>query len=81
MIAITWSMRAAEAALTGKALNPETIDTAAAALAQDFKPLSDLRATSEYRLTVAGNLLRRFYLESQDGACVDVADVAAGALP
>ncbi|MFN2361419.1 MAG: hypothetical protein ABR522_10155 [Marinobacter sp.] len=29
------------------------------ALADDFKPLSDVRATAGYRQQVAGNLLRR----------------------
>ncbi|MGB9097777.1 MAG: xanthine dehydrogenase small subunit, partial [Erwinia sp.] len=32
-----------------------------AALEQDFKPLSDFRATADYRLQIAKNLLRRFY--------------------
>ena len=31
--------------------------------AADFQPLTDLRASSAYRLQAAGNLLRRFYLE------------------
>jgi xanthine dehydrogenase small subunit len=72
--------RATEAALTGKVWDSESVEAAAAALAQDYQPLSDLRATSEYRLSVAGNLLRRFYLESQGGNCVEVADMAAEAL-
>lgn len=67
--------RAAEAALTGKAWDADVVESAAAALAQDFQPLTDLRATSEYRLSVAGNLLRRFHLETQGGTCVDVGDV------
>jgi xanthine dehydrogenase small subunit len=32
---------------------------------QDFAPLSDLRASSAYRLQVATNLLQRFYLQTQ----------------
>jgi xanthine dehydrogenase small subunit len=71
--------RATEASLIGKAWDSDAVESAAAALAQDFKPLSDLRATSEYRLSVAGNLLRRFYLESQGETCVEVADIAAEA--
>jgi xanthine dehydrogenase small subunit len=43
------------------------IDAAVAALATDFAPLTDLRASREYRLTAAGNLLRRFYLQQQGG--------------
>ena len=37
------------------------IDAACAALAQDFKPLSDQRASAWYRLTAAQNLLRKFH--------------------
>src|SRR5688572_22708370 len=38
------------------------VDAACAALADDFKPLSDQRASSWYRLTAAQNLLRKFAL-------------------
>ena len=38
------------------------IEAACAALAEDFKPLSDQRASSWYRLTSAQNLLRKFEL-------------------
>ncbi|HVJ11421.1 MAG TPA: FAD binding domain-containing protein, partial [Burkholderiales bacterium] len=38
------------------------VDAACAALAEDFKPLSDQRASSWYRLTAAQNLLRKFAL-------------------
>ncbi|MET0279606.1 MAG: xanthine dehydrogenase small subunit [Steroidobacteraceae bacterium] len=54
---------AAEAALLGAIWNQATVELAKAALAQDFTPLSDMRASSAYRLQVAGNLLQRFYLE------------------
>jgi xanthine dehydrogenase small subunit len=53
----------AEAALVGNAWSLESIEAAAAALKQDFTPLTDMRASSEYRLLGAGNLLRRFFLE------------------
>jgi xanthine dehydrogenase small subunit len=36
-----------------------------AALAQDYAPLSDMRASSAYRLMAAQNLLRRFWLETR----------------
>ena len=36
------------------------VDAACAALAEDFKPMSDQRASSWYRLTAAQNLLRKF---------------------
>ena len=37
-----------------------------AALKEDFAPLSDVRASGAYRLTVAANLLQRFWLETGD---------------
>jgi xanthine dehydrogenase small subunit len=53
---------AAEAALRGKPFTEATIRGAMDALAEDFSPLSDMRASAAYRLTVARNLLLRFYL-------------------
>jgi xanthine dehydrogenase small subunit len=38
----------------------ENLEKACAALAEDFRPLSDHRASAWYRLTVAQNLLRKF---------------------
>lgn len=52
----------AEQALIGKVLNQSTVQTAQQALAQDFKPMSDVRASSWYRMTVAQNLLERMYV-------------------
>lgn len=54
----------AEAALTGAPWSEATVESAARALADDFRPLDDWRATASYRLAVAGNLLRRLYLRS-----------------
>jgi xanthine dehydrogenase small subunit len=34
-------------------------------LRSEFQPISDMRASAHYRQTVLGNLLRRFWLESQ----------------
>jgi xanthine dehydrogenase small subunit len=56
--------RAAEAALTGRAWDEAAVRDAIAALAEDFTPLSDMRASAGYRLKVAGNLLRRFLIET-----------------
>ena len=55
----------AERALAGSGWTPQGIEAAVAALATDFKPLSDLRATGAYRLRAAGNLLRRFFRQQQ----------------
>ncbi len=54
----------AEAALIGRLWNEETVATAIAALRQDFTPLDDMRASAHYRLKIAGNLLRRFLIET-----------------
>jgi len=55
----------AEAAVLGQPWTEATVDAAVAALAQDFTPLSDMRASAEYRLRVAGNLLRRLWLQTR----------------
>ena len=55
----------AEAALVGQPWNAASVDTAKAALAQDFRPLSDMRASAAYRLQVAQNLIQRFWLETR----------------
>ena len=56
---------ACEAALTGHAWNDATVASGMAALAEDFEPISDMRASAGYRLRAAQNLLRRLYLESR----------------
>jgi xanthine dehydrogenase small subunit len=62
LAAIPARARASEAALIGRPWRRDSFESAAAALAEDFKPLTDLRASSEYRLQGARNLLRRFCL-------------------
>lgn len=56
---------AAEAALLGKPWSLENVKAAQAALAQDFKPMSDMRASADYRLKVAQNLIQRLWLETR----------------
>ncbi len=53
-----------EAALLGAEWNEASIARAMEALAEDFSPISDMRASSDYRLKATQNMLRRFYLES-----------------
>ena len=55
----------AEAALLDRDWDEHALLAAAGALPQDFQPLSDLRASAAYRLQVARNLLRRFWLETR----------------
>lgn len=70
----------AEAALRGQAFDEPAITAAANALAQDFTPMSDVRASAAYRQEVAGNLLRRALYEhrapSTGGAALMVTDYA-----
>jgi xanthine dehydrogenase small subunit len=54
----------AEKALIGKTWTQENVSVAMQALDEDFKPLSDMRASSDYRQTVAKNLLQRFFVET-----------------
>ena len=55
----------AEAALVGQPWTQASVNKAKAALAEDFKPLSDMRASADYRMQVAQNLLQRFWLETR----------------
>ena len=66
----------AEAALVGRPFDEAAVELAAAALAEDFAPLDDMRASAAYRLTVAQNLLRRFRIENDGGVATRVLDVA-----
>ena len=69
--------RKAEAALLNMQWCDETIEAAVAALNEEFQPLSDLRASKEYRLLAAGQLLRRFYRETRDGATLSLQTLTA----
>ena len=59
---------ATEAAVVGQAWCEATVVAAQHALAVDFAPLSDMRASAAYRLQVAQNLLRRLWLETRADA-------------
>jgi len=54
-----------EAAVTGNIWNEATIKAACNALAEDFIPITDMRASADFRLVAVQNLLRRFWLETQ----------------
>ncbi|MEP3346455.1 MAG: xanthine dehydrogenase small subunit [Litoreibacter sp.] len=53
-----------EAKLLGKAWSEDTVEAALAEFAKDFTPMSDMRASAEYRLQAAQNMLRRVLVES-----------------
>ena len=55
----------AEAAVVGQAWNEATVAAAQQALAADFTPLTDMRASAGYRLQAAQNLLQRLWLETR----------------
>ena len=69
-----------EAALAGQSCAEATFDAAASVLEAEFKPLSDMRASSAYRRAVLGNLLRRGWQQSQPGALA-LADLTMEPLP
>ena len=66
MAAVVRRATQAEAALAGRRWDQGAIDDARQALVADFQPLSDLRASSGYRMQVAQNLLQKFWLETRD---------------
>ncbi|RZA32328.1 MAG: xanthine dehydrogenase small subunit [Lysobacteraceae bacterium] len=55
----------AESALLGQPWNEAALRSAMAALARDYAPLSDMRASNSYRMQAAQNLLRRFWFETR----------------
>lgn len=55
----------AEAALAGQPWTEQAARQAGTALRAQFKPISDMRASAAYRAEVLGNLMQRFWLESQ----------------
>jgi xanthine dehydrogenase small subunit len=68
---------AAEAVLLGRAWDEFAMADAMRALAQDYQPMSDMRASSGYRLRAAQNLLRRFWLETRTDAPLPASAVNA----
>ncbi|MGI9374120.1 MAG: xanthine dehydrogenase small subunit [Hyphomicrobiales bacterium] len=68
-------MRAAnaEAALIGASWSEDNMRAAMAALEKDFTPMTDMRASADYRMKAAQNILLRFYLqESGESAALEV---------
>lgn len=56
---------AVEAALVGKVWSDETIEAVLPLFGEDYQPITDMRASADYRLLAAKNLLRRFFMETQ----------------
>jgi xanthine dehydrogenase small subunit len=72
MAAIVKRAGAAEAAVVGQPWTEAAAQSAAAALAQDFKPLTDMRASADYRLKVAQNLFTKLWLETTGAVPVGI---------
>ena len=66
----------AEAALIGQPWTEDSVRAAMAAYAADFTPLTDMRASAEYRLETAANMLLRYFHEDQ-GIATNVLEVSA----
>jgi xanthine dehydrogenase small subunit len=66
---------AVETALIGQPWTKATIDAATAGFAEDFTPLSDMRASAAYRMQIAQNLLHRYFAQ-RTGQSVNVLEVA-----
>ena len=64
MAGIPKRAKAVEAALLGKPWTMATVEAALPAFEQDFQPLTDMRASAAYRMTVAKNLLVRYFHET-----------------
>lgn len=77
MAAIPKRAALTEAALRGQLWNETTLENAAAAISNDYQPLSDMRASSTYRMKAAQNLLRRFWLETRTNAPLQADQVNA----
>ncbi len=65
-----------EAALIGKPWTRDTIKAALPAFADDYAPLTDMRASATYRLETAKAMLERYFLEDQ-GEITNVLEVSA----
>jgi xanthine dehydrogenase small subunit len=67
-----------EAKLIGAPWTRATVEAAMRQCAEDFQPLTDWRASAEYRLMVAQNLLLRFWAETTTGEVHQVRDRVNG---
>ena len=56
--------RATEQAIIGKTWSEETIEAALPFMNEDYRPMTDMRASQQYRMLVAQNLLKKFFIET-----------------
>jgi xanthine dehydrogenase small subunit len=64
-----------EAALVGQPWNEASLAAAQATIQQEFSPLSDLRASADYRRKILAQLLRRAWLESTGQSAIRLEDL------
>ena len=64
--------RQAEAVLEGQVWSEAAAEAAATALRAQFQPISDMRASAAYRREVLGNLIQRFWLETQGASDINL---------
>jgi xanthine dehydrogenase small subunit len=69
-----------EALLAGQRWTEPVLANAMAMLAQDYAPLTDMRASSAYRMQAAQNLLRRYWFETRPDAPLPAGAVNAFAM-
>jgi len=65
-----------QTALTGQIWSQALVEQAITTLRAEFAPISDMRASSGYRTQVLGNLLQRFWLESQGAVDISLATLS-----
>ncbi len=75
MAAVVKRASQAEQAVIGQPWTEATLAAAMAAIDADFTPLTDLRASADYRKRVARQLLRRFWLETRPQAPLPATDL------
>ncbi|HER26690.1 MAG TPA: xanthine dehydrogenase, partial [Rhodospirillales bacterium] len=64
MAAIPKRAIAVEKTLVGQPWTTETVDAARSAFDDDFQAIGDMRASADYRMTIARNLLKKYFVES-----------------
>jgi len=70
MAAIPKRATRTEAAVMGALWSEETVAKAMQVMAQDYRPLTDMRASADYRMVSAQNLLMKFYIETSSGKAI-----------
>lgn len=75
MAATPLRARATESFLLDKPWHADTVDAAAAILANEYTPLSDMRASGAYRRRIAAGLLRRLWLEQAGPSLARLCDL------